>query len=274
MRIGIEMDGKNLRLAIVDGGQVYRKIVVSTKADEPKEVIIAHIIEMIKKIFNSNIRGIGLGVSGIVNKEKGFSKNSINISHWKDVPIKDILEEEFKVPVYVNNDSNCFAFGERYYGEGTMFKDLVCLTLSIGVGAGVIINNELYYGNNAGAGEIGFMKYLDANFEHYCGQRLFMRNGIVAQDAYELAIQGDTGALALWEEVGGHIGHLVNTMLLVYDPQAIILGGDLIIGYDLFRDAMEKSIVEFPFKETADRMKILLSKKEDITLIGAAALVV
>lgn len=274
MRIGVEMDGRNLRLAIVDGGQIYRKIVAPTKANEPKEVIIAHMIEMINKIINSNIRGIGLGVSGIVNKDKGFSKNAINISHWKDVPIKDILEKEFGIPVFVNNDCNCFAFGERYYGEGTMYKDLVCLTLSIGVGAGVIINNELYNGNNTGAGEIGCLNYLDADFEYYCGQKFFMRNNTTAQEAYDLALQGDERMLALWKEVGGHIGYLINAVLFTYDPQAIILGGDLASGYEFFEESMYESVSKFPFKETAECVKILLNKRDDVTLIGAAALVV
>lgn len=274
MRIGVEMDGSFLRLAIVDGGQVYRKIVVPTKASEPKEVIIAHMIEMIKKIFNSNIRGIGIGLSGIVNQDEGFSKKSINISHWEDVPIKDILEKEFEVPVFVNNDCNCFAFGERYYGEGTMCKDIVSLTLSLGVGAGVIINNELYYGNSAGAGEIGFLNYLDANYEYYCGQRFFIRNNTTGQEAYELAMKGDACMIGLWKEIGGHIGNLINTVLFTYDPQAVILGGDLAIGYDFFKQSMYDNIAQFPFKDTLNRVKILLSKKEDVTLIGAASLVV
>lgn len=274
MRIGVEMDGSYLRLAIVDGGQVYRKIVVPTKANEPKEIIIAHMIEMIKQIFNSNIRGIGVGLSGIVNQDKGFSKKSINISHWEDVPIKDILEKEFEVPIFVNNDCNCFAFGERYYGEGTMYKDIVCLTLSLGVGAGVIINNELYYGNSAGAGEIGFLNYLDANYEYYCGQRFFMRNNTTSKDAYDLAMKGDNHVLELWKMLGVHIGNLINTVLFTYDPQAIIIGGDLAIGYSFFKESMFENISQFPFKDTLDRVKIILSKKEDVTLIGAASLVV
>lgn len=274
MRIGVEMDGSYLRLAIVDSGQVYRKIEVPTKANEPKEVIIAHMIEMIKKIFNSNIRGIGVGLSGIVNKDEGFSKKSVNISHWQDVPIKSILEKEFNVPVFVNNDCSCFAFGERYYGEGTMYKDIVSILLSLGVGAGVIINNELYYGNNAGAGEIGFLSYLDANYEYYCGQRFFLRNNTTGQEAYDLAIKGDHRMLKLWEELGGHVGNLINTLLLVYDPQAIIIGGDLAIGYEFFKESMYENIAKFPFNDALDRLDIILSKKKDVTLVGAASLVV
>lgn len=274
MRIGIEIDGTSMRLAIVDGGHIYRKIEAPTKANEPSEVIVEHLIEMIGKIINSNIRGIGIGISGIVNKDQGISKNAINIPLWKDVPLKDILERKFRVPVFINNDCNSFAFGERYYGEGTMYKDIVCLTLSIGVGAGIIINNELYNGSNTGAGEIGSLYYLDADYEYYCGQKFFIRNNTTAEEATRLAKEGDAKMIDLWKESGKHIGNLINAIMFTYDPQAIVLGGDLLCGYEFFVESMRESVNKFPFKGAADRIKILLTKREDITLIGAASLVV
>ena len=274
MRIGIDIDGTSMRLGIVDGGQIFRKLVVPTKADESEGVIIDHLIETIGTIINSNIRGIGIGVSGIVKTSKGIIQDAINIPSWKKVPLKDILEKEFRIPVFVNNDSNCFAFGERYYGEGTLYRDIVCVTLSIGVGAGSIINNELYNGYNTGAGEIGSLPYLYSDYERYCGQKFFVRNNTTAQEAYELALQGDDKMLALWNELGEHIGNLMKTILFTYDPQAIILGGNIVKGYELFADNMYESVYKFPFKETVERVKILLSKKEDINLLGAAALVV
>ena len=188
-----------MRLGIVDGGQIFRKIETPTKADQSQEEIINHIIDSIHSIFNSNIRGIGVGVSGIIQADKGIIKNTINIP-WKDVPLKQILEKEFNVPVFINNDSNCFAFGERYYGEGTIYRDIVCIILSIGVGAGIIINNELYSGNSSGAGEIGSLPYLDSDYEGYCGQKFFAKNNTTAEKAYELALQGDTKMLTLWSE--------------------------------------------------------------------------
>ena len=274
MRIGVEIDGTSMRMGIVDGGQIYRKTEAPTKAHESSELIVEHLIEMLSSIFNSNIRGIGIGISGIVNTEKGISKSAINIPLWKDVALKDILERRFGVPVFVNNDCNSFAFGERYYGEGTTYKDLVCLTLSLGVGAGIIINSELYYGNNTGAGEIGCLNYLDADYEYYSGQKFFIRNNTTAKEAYQLALEGDAEMIKLWKESGKHIGNLINTILFAYDPQAIILGGDLICGYEFFAESMFESVRKFPFKETAEQVKVLLTKKEDITLIGAASLVV
>ncbi|MBD8390283.1 ROK family protein [Dysgonomonas sp. BGC7] len=274
MRIGIDISGTDMRLGIVDGGQIFRKFVVPSMADQPKDIIIKHLIEAIKEIINSNIRGIGLGVTGIVKTDKGIVQDAINIPSWKKVPLKDILEKEFNLPVFVNNDSNCFAFGERYYGEGTMFKDIICLTLSIGVGIGIIINNELYIGSNTGAGEIGSLPYLEYDFERYCGQKFFIRNGTTAQESYQMAQNGNKEMIALWKEIGKHIGELIKTILFTYDPQAIIMGGDIVKGYDLFADTMYDSIKKFPFEETVEKVKILLSKKEDITLFGAAALVV
>lgn len=262
-----------MRMGIVDGGLIFRKTEAPTRTDQSQDEIINHIIDSIHSIFNSNIRGIGVGVSGIIQSDKGIIKNTINIP-WKDVPLKQILEKEFNVPVFINNDSNCFAFGERYYGEGTVYRDIVCVILSIGVGAGIIINNELYSGNSAGAGEIGSLPYLDADYEGYCGQKFFVRNNTTAEKAYELAKQGDEAMLILWNELGSHIGNLIKAVLFTYDPQAIILGGDIVNGYEFFAEKMYESISGFPFKSATERVNILLSKNENVNLLGAAALVV
>ncbi|NDV78903.1 ROK family protein [Dysgonomonas sp. 511] len=274
MRIGIDISGTDIRLGIVDGGQIFRKSITPTMADQPKDAIIRRLTETIGKVINSNIRGIGVGVTGIVKTDTGIVQNAINIPSWKNIPLKDILEKEFGIPVFVNNDSNCFAFGERYYGEGTMYKDIVCLTLSIGVGIGIIINNELYKGSNTGAGEIGSLPYLDSDFEHYCGQKLFYKYGTNAAEAYRLAKNGDEAMTELWQKTGEHIGNLIKTILFTYDPQAIIMGGDLVKGYDLFAGNMLASVQQFPFEETVENVKILVSRNEDVTLLGAAALVV
>ncbi|MDU1889833.1 MAG: ROK family protein [Dysgonomonas sp.] len=274
MRIGIDIDGTNMRLGVVDGGTIYRKLIAPTKAEESEDIILDHLKEQISLIMNSNIRGIGVGVSSIVKVDKGVVHDAINIPSWKNVPLKDILEKEFRIPVFVNNDSNCFAFGERYYGEGTIYKDIVCITLSRGVGAGIIINNELYNGSNTAAGEIGSLPYLNADYERYCGQKFFEQHNTTAEDAYSLAKMGDSYMSDLYQKLGRHIGNLIKTVLYVYDPQAIILGGSIVNGYDLFAESMYEAVNLFPFAETVDKLKILVSRREDINLLGAAALVV
>lgn len=274
MRIGIDIGGSKIRMGVVDGGQIYKKIEAPTNATESEDAILSNLCDMIRKIMNSNIRGIGIGVPSVVDAEQGIVYNAVNIPSWKKVYLKDILEKEFRIPVFVNNESNCFAFGERYYGEGTAYRNIVCVTLGTGVGAGIIINDVLYNGNNTGAGEIGSLPYLDADYEYYCSRKFFDRNNISGRDALNMALVGDTKMILLWEEFGKHIGKLINAILFTYDPQAIILGGGLSAGYQLFSEKMFDVITTFPYPETIKRMKILLSRKEDIYLLGAAALVV
>jgi glucokinase len=274
MRIGVDIGGTKIRIGIVDGGRIYKMIEGPTNATETEESILSNLCDMIYRIMNSNIRGIGIGVPSVVDAEQGIVYNAVNIPSWKKVYLKDILERKFRIPVFVNNESNCFAFGERYYGEGTAYRNIVCVTLGTGVGAGIIINNELYNGNNTGAGEIGSLPYLDADYEYYCGRRFFDRNNVSGREALDMALKGNMDMISLWEEMGGHVGNLIKVILFTYDPQAIILGGGLSAGYQLFSGKMFETINTFPYPETLKRMKILLSRKEDIYLLGAAALVV
>lgn len=274
MRIGVDIGGTKIRMGIVDGGQIYKKIEAPTNATASEETILNNLCDMIRQVMNSNIRGIGIGVPSVVDAGQGIVYNTVNIPSWKKVYLKDILEREFRIPVFVNNESNCFAFGERYYGEGTTYRNIVCVTLGTGVGAGIIINNELYNGNNTGAGEVGSLPYLDADYEYYCSRKFFDRNNVTGKEALNLALIGDTEMVSLWNELGRHIGSLIKAILFTYDPQAIILGGGLSSGYQLFSEKMLEEISTFPYPETIKRVKILLSRKEDIYLLGAAALVV
>lgn len=229
---------------------------------------------MIRQIINTNVRGLGIGVPSVVDAERGIVYNAVNIPSWKEIHLKDILEKEFRIPVYVNNESNCFAFGERYYGDATMYHDIVCVTLGTGVGAGIVIGDQLYNGRNTGAGEIGSIPYLEEDYEYYCSRKFFARHNTTGREALDKAMQGDTEMLALWEKLGSHIGNLLKVVLFTYDPQAIILGGGLSYGYGLFAPKMFEAVSTFPYPETVKRVKIMLTRKEDVNLLGAAALVV
>jgi glucokinase len=97
----------------------------------------------------------------------------VNIPSWQRVPLKELLEKEFEVPVSVNNDVNCFALGEHQFGLAQGIKHVVCVSAGTGLGAGIIINHQLFNGNNCGAGEIGLLPYLDHNIEYYASGNLF-----------------------------------------------------------------------------------------------------
>jgi glucokinase len=189
------------------------------------------------------------------------------------VHLKDILEAEFNIPVFVNNDANCFALGEHRCGAGKPYGNILGVTLGTGVGAGVIINNKLYGGSNTGAGEIGCLPYLEHALEFYCGSAFFVEfYNTTGKEAEELAKSGDANALKIWEEFGKHMGVLVKVILFTYDPDAIIFGGSIAHAYPLFEKTMRKEMATFDYPETVKKIQILISTRDDISILGAAAL--
>jgi glucokinase len=273
MRIGVDLGGTNIRAGIVDRGATLRKLSEPCRAGMSEQVILGQLKAMISALLVPGVEGIGIGVPSVVDVERGIVYNAANIPSWKEVHLKSILEKEFRLPVAVNNDCNCFALGEYHFGAGKAYQNIVCLALGTGVGAGIIINGQLYTGHNAGAGEIGSLPYLAHDYEYYCSGCFFTReHGLTGKEAYERGCAGDPHALSLWRAAGTHIGSLLAAVLFAYDPQAIILGGSIARAFDLFRDTMRESLRRFPYPATVDRVAILPSQKDDAALLGAAVL--
>lgn len=274
MKIGVDFGGTNTRVGLVDNGDIVKLISEPTLSDKSELEILNHLIDVIRRIMVSGVTGIGIGVPSVVDVEEGIVYNVANIPSWKEVHLKKILQDEFRIPVAVNNDCNCFALGEHAFGEAQGYKDAVCMTLGTGVGAGLIINNKLYGGSNTGAGEIGSFPYLEHDFEYYCSSHFFIKeHNITGKEVYAKADKGDAGALALMSEFGRHLGNLMNAVLFAYDPQAIVIGGSIALSYRFFSEAMHERLATFPYPETVKRLKIHLSGKDNIGLLGASSLV-
>ncbi|MGM0375511.1 MAG: ROK family protein, partial [Bacteroidota bacterium] len=180
--------------------------------------------------------------------------------------------EHFGVPVYVNNDANCFAAGERYFGKGKDYDDFVGLTSGTGLGAGIIKDGRLMSDQNCGAGEFGMIPYLDHNYEHYCSGQFFSRQGIPGHLAAEKAVLGDHTALNLFRSYGKHLGNAMKTIIFAMDPAAIILGGSVAKSFVFFEDAFMKELKTFPYKRTIRKLEIKTSEMTDVAIAGAAAL--
>ncbi|NDV94030.1 ROK family protein [Dysgonomonas sp. 521] len=274
MRIGIDLGGTNVRMGIVDNGKIVKKIAERCKADQPEEIVINQLKDMLHQIMVPEIESIGIGVPSVVDAEKGIVYNVMNIPSWKEVHLKEILEQEFKIPVYVNNDCNCFALGEYHFGEGAGQKDLVAVALGTGVGSGIIIDGKLYNGGNTGAGEIGCIPYFDYDYEAYCSSSYFTRvHGMTGKEAFEKAQEGeDMEAIILWNQFGHHVGDLMKVILFAYDPRVIIIGGSIANAYEYFAPAMMESLDDFPYPETVKKLKVYTSKVEDVAILGASTL--
>lgn len=273
MFIGVDLGGSNIRAGLIKDGvlTVVKQALLTDK--ESLQKTISQLISVIAPLVNPEVKGIGIGVPSVVDIEKGIVFDVINIPSWKRVELKRILETEFKLPVYINNDVNCFALGEHRYGQAKSIPSFVAIALGTGLGAGIIINNSLYSGYNCGAGEIGSLPYLDKNFEFYTSSSFFESiHSTTALGAHNAALQGSEEALQIWKEYGMHLGNVLKAVAYTYDPEAIVLGGSIAKAYAFFEPSMKESMNDFQFPETFKRLKILRSQIDNIALLGAAAL--
>jgi glucokinase len=273
MTIGIDLGGTKIRCGLIENGKVTTQIVEPCLSDQPEEVVLGQIKELIRRLINPSVKGIGIGVPSVVDTQKGIVYNVTNIPSWVEVHLKEVMEAEFGIPVFVNNDANCFALGEHRCRAEKPFENMLGVTLGTGVGAGVIINNKLYSGSNTGAGEIGCLPYLEHTLEFYCGSAFFVEyHNTTGKEAMQLAESGNANALKIWEEFGKHIGVLVKIILFTYDPDAIVFGGSIANAYPYFEEAMRKEMATFDFPEIIKKIQLIISTRDDISLLGAAAL--
>lgn len=273
--IGVDIGGTSIVGGRIEGDRIVEQLSAGTNASEGGEKTLGILKEVIAKLTTDDTRAIGIGVPSVVDREKGIVYNVQNIRDWDEVHLKSILEAEFGMPVHIDNDANCFAYGEKIYGKGKEFENFVGITLGTGVGGGIVQRDHLLSDSNCGSGEFGEIPYLDSILEEYCGSRFFTR--AANQSGYEVALKardGETPSIDLYNEYGKHIAVLVKIILLVLDPQAIIFGGSITRSFDLFEESMYDNLKDFPYPKSVEKIHILTSDLDNIGILGAGALCV
>lgn len=274
MNIGVDLGGTKIKAGVELNGSVIKQETILLQQKDSLSSTLQQLIDLIKPLMSYSVSSIGIGVPSVVDIEKGIVYDVANIPSWKKVDLKDILQEEFNVPVFVNNDVNCFALGECRFGVAKDYRSVVGVTTGTGLGSGIVIDNELFTGANCGAGEIGLLPYLDKNFEYYASNNFFEAvHGITALEANKAAAAGDKHAIGLWDKFGIHLGATLKAVMYVYDPEAIVLGGSLAKAYQFFEEGMYQELKDFSFPQSLKNVKILQSTDENIALLGAAALI-
>ncbi|HTR30300.1 MAG TPA: ROK family protein [Puia sp.] len=271
--IGIDLGASNVRGAVVDGGGLSDIISVRIHSDGSVEEVLDDIYSVIDPLITPEISGIGIGVPSVVDVAEGIVYDVLYIPSWKEVPLKRLLEARYHRPVFVNNDANCFALGEFYFGKGKGVGSLIGMTIGTGLGSGIVVFNKLYAGRNCGAGELGLLPYRDNILEYYCSGSFF-RNvyGLDGVEVYEAALRGEARALALYAELGVHVGQAIKAVMYAYDPELIVLGGSVSQAFDLFSHPMWKEIKTLAFGKSAERIRVEVSNLKNSGILGAAAL--
>ena len=271
--IGVDLGGTKVLAGKVKNGEVTNSCRELVPKGDSVQVVVDAIIGAIDGVLDSSSKAIGIGVPSVIDLEQGIVYDVQNIPSWQKVPLRTILEEYYDLPVHLNNDANCFALGEKFFGLGRNYSSFVALIVGTGIATGIIINCQLYPGFNCGAGEFGTIPYLDHNFEYYASGEYFSNvHGLKGQDVYNDAMDGDAHALGLFEELGGHLGNVINVILYALDPEVIIMGGSVSRSYPLMKEAIWKKIEKIAFRTIPERLTIKVSENPDLAVLGAAAL--
>jgi len=271
--LGVDIGGTNIRIGLVEDNKLVKVESSEVPKNGSRDEIVNIIISMIEKFNTKKIKGIGIGVPSVVDVEKGIVYDVQNIPSWKEVPLKKILEKKFGIPVYVNNDANCFAVGEKYFGKVKKYRNVVGLIIGTGLGAGVIVNNQLFSGNNCGAGEFGMIPFKDNIYEYYCSGQFFTNEyGKTGEELFEKAENGNRAALKIYKQYGLNLGEAIKMIMYAIDPEVIVLGGSVSKSYKYFEQEMWKSIKSFAYTKSVAKIKIEVSKIKNIAILGAAAL--
>jgi N-acetylglucosamine repressor len=218
--------------------------------------------------------GIGIGMSGRIDNTEGILLES-SILEWKHISIGKILEEHFHIPVFLENDVNTFAMGEKYFGAGKPYTNYLCVTIGEGIGLGIVLDGKLYRGHHHGAGEFGHIKISTdpeapvcscgrkGCLEAFASDKAITRyveksDGRVLsiEEVTEAAENGDEECRKAFHKAGFWLGNGISTLINLFDPEAIIIGGERAGAAELFVDAMKQVIAENTVYELAQDIEI------------------
>ena len=273
MVLGIDIGGTNIRGGLVDQNNLSSIVSCRVNAMGSVEDVLQQLFSLTDELITITITAIGIGIPGLVDTERGIVFDVVNIPSWKEVPLQKRMEDRYKIPVFINNDANCFALGEFYFGKGVGYNSMVGLTVGTGLGSGLILNKKLYVGKNCGAGEFGMIDYLDKYVEYYASGQYF--TNVYQTDGevvFKSAGEGNPNALRMYEEMGGHLGNAIKIILYSLDVELIILGGSVRSASPYFSKAMWQQIKTLAFQKSANSLRIEISELENSGILGAASL--
>jgi glucokinase len=283
--IGVDMGGTNLRIAaITTEGQLLEKITTGVKLALGRDYVIGEMCDAILHLTEryrgvGRFLGAGIGVPGIIDVEAGMMRKSANLPGWTDYPVRDEIESRLGARVFLDNDANVAALGEKWLGAARAADDMAMITLGTGIGGAIILNGKIFYGMSGMAGEFGHVT-LEPNGvacgcgNHGCAERYASATAVVrmareaiasgqapelakaansdpdfsAKSVYDLALKGDAAAQRIFTRFGEALGILLADLVNILDLDMFVIGGGVVSAWDafaakMFSELRERSLV-------------------------------
>ncbi len=240
---GIDIGATKSICVISDlAGEILLKEVIQIKnCDDCNYLnqIIQIVKEMTAKLnIEDMLIGIGVGIPGTTDIENGIARFVPKLN-WVDYPIRDVLEKEFGLDVFIDNDVNMAVFGEKWLGVGKEYNNFVFISIGDGIGSGIIIDNKIYRGHNYTAGEIGYLvlskdaleteRYTPDAYGYFesvaSGSAIERKIGISCKEVFEKASRNDIECIEAVNEMTEYLSMGIANIVSVLSPQAVIIGG-------------------------------------------------
>jgi len=292
--LAIDIGGTKLAAGVVDAsGTILARGDMPTLAAEGPERVLDRIVRLAKDVLGrlgvsaGAIQRIGIGCAGPVDRQAGLILNPPNLPGWTRVPLVERIEKALGHPAVLENDANAAALGEFRYGAGRGASSLVYLTVSTGIGSGIILNGKIWHGVKDGAGEVGHMTLLPDGPICGCGNRgclealasgpsiarrarealatdrpsrLREATDFTAVDVVRLAQEGDVIAAEVWDETVRYLGLGVAAIVTILAPERVVIGGGVTQAGDFLFERLRREV----------RRRVKLVAVESVPILPAA----
>lgn len=306
--VGVDIGGTKIAIVLVnERGRILKSDEFPVRDKSPKYSIQELIRKTQKLIGTKKISGIGIGTPGPVNPNSGKIPWAPNLPKWKGIPICNIMKQKFRVPAFIENDANAAALCEYKFGWGRGKKDMIYVTVSTGVGGGLILDGKLYSGSSFNGGELGHITVVPNGNLCGCGKHgcleahasgtaigsaakhiarmkphsvlasLKKKYGkLNSKVVKEAALKNDREAKEILGKAGMFLGIAIGNLLNLLNPEIIVLGGGVMKGKI---DSLWKPMIETAKKESWSgpykNCRIIKTKFQDhVGALGAASLAI
>jgi glucokinase len=310
--VAVDLGGTQIRAALCGiDGQIFRRVARLTEAKEGPDAVIARIFEAITEAIGdvpvADVAGIGVGAPGPLNPITGVVLEAPNLPGWCNVPLRTLVSERFARPTFLGNDANVAALAEYQYGAGRGIRDMIYLTLSTGIGSGIIVDGRMLLGAEGLAAEAGHMIILPNGPVCGCGAHGCLEalaagpaiardvvtkiksgkksrviklvdgdlNKVDAKVVNVAAQLGDKVAITAFRHAGTYLGIGIANLLRLFNPRMVVLGGSVTKAGPLLFDPMHEAIKANTLPFYWEGLAITAAALgDDVGLLGAAALAV
>ncbi|MBP5406816.1 ROK family protein [bacterium] len=279
---GIDLGGTKILTVVTDSKKnVLARTRIPTEASGGVGTVMDNIFKSLDiscrecGISAENLSGIGIGVPGPVNYEKGLVYDCPNLAGWKNIEVRKIISERLNVPVFVENDARVAGLAETRLGAARGFRHVFYITVSTGIGSAIIIDGKIYHGADGAAGEFGQMKLLDGSIleQKFAGPAVERLFGLPTTQLAELIEKNDQGAKAALSHITNGLGIFLANVATLLNPQIIVVGGGVSQLGDLILNPIREKVSAFAFSISAKNVKIVpAALHTDSGAIGAVEL--